>query len=157
MTKPTLKNHLAGPRCEALTMSRVLLARGLRPFPPGNSLPEFIPLEVHMTMVAYEGEPREDKRYITGDPRQQFWAPLWVDIVVELWSGRIGASNISRDECDRRSNERDAVLYKLNSEPTLAQALETCWRLEGMSGARGCLKPYIRAPMPENPWAEDAR
>jgi hypothetical protein len=109
---------------DRLDAHAVELAEDKRPYPrEGNSLPDFIDVEAHLTRADFELE--------TGFKRNetfqvQLWAPLWVKIVTDLYS-------ILGESSDHLRNQ---VLLRGLRDPEIRAAIEGAWRLGGSDAAQ---------------------
>lgn len=124
-----------------------MLEAGWRPYPRGNSLPDFIPKREVISAVPYEGEPRE-RADLRAEPEPQEWVPFWVDLIVELWARWIGEDAATPYQANERRAQRDALLRKVMGKPDLALAVEASWRCDGMHGMRDFIKPHVEGLPP---------
>lgn len=74
---------------------------------------------------------------------RQYWAPLWADIVVELFARYIRGVNIPSEEIARWTLSRNTILLRLRAEYELSAAFETVWRLGGYPGAADFLRKHF--------------
>jgi hypothetical protein len=127
------------------SLEKHLLDRGLRPFPSGHSLPECINTELHQTRCAYEGEPRGiPARALALSRCPQYWAPLWVDIVVKVYSGACW------DDAGNPTlglKIRDSILRMLSNDTTKRDQLMAVYRLGGLDAVAKLLGLEEAPPM----------
>ena len=120
------------------TYELALIRRGLRPFPAGNSLPQFIATIMALTRTPYEGEPREPLAQALPLEEEQYWAPHWVKIVVGIFSGVVDWANPNGPNMDM-VNYRNHLLKLINDSPRRQKQLMDLWRVGGESAVAGLL------------------
>lgn len=120
--------------------ARVRYARGLRPLPLTNTLPDWLPRDHAWSDGAYEGEPRDT--LFLDEACHQVWVHQWVDIVVELWNGPIDL------EGERRLLQRNETLRTVAALARVQSLVVEAYRREGLKGAREVLMHWTIGPPP---------
>lgn len=138
LDEAALKSHLleAGSQCRSALETIRLLGNGLRPFPVGHTLPDWMQpmIIIAKTRAKYDGEPRYEQGLLAA-AEEQHWVPRWIDVVTELWAGPIYV------EGERRRLQRDLVLKELQTQwsaPRLKQIVDAS--KEGLLSVRELLK-----------------
>lgn len=128
-----VRRHRGSKNCQIDALSVSLLDRGLLPYPPGHSLPAFVPVETHVTRAEYSLA--KEGKFTADKPTVQCWAPKWVRIVTEEASKR--ATDVTRGieipACNKE--DRDLVLLRLLGDEEAQRAILSAYALDGAHGA----------------------